>query len=124
MGPRREEFSILTDMSWHGFRQILSAYWRGGMTQLCCRIIGEGNKGCLVAMREEHDWVELMVEMRQYCAASLYKEFEIIKVFSVLYIFRPAAELSLIVPSRAWGSSFQRPTSDTLTPAQTVSGLK
>jgi hypothetical protein len=82
MGSMRKEFTITTDMPWEEFQKIASTYLGGGATQLCCRTIksGEGSQECLVALRENQDWVILMVVIRQYCASGDYKELQIVNV--------------------------------------------
>lgn len=54
----------------------------GEIVQLCCRMSVGG--GGLVALRGNDDWVNLMVSVRQHCAAGIYKEFEIMEVSSRL----------------------------------------
>lgn len=54
----------------------------GETIQLCCKMSVGG--GGLVALRGNDDWVNLMVSVRQHCAAGIYKEFEIIHVSSWL----------------------------------------
>lgn len=79
-GLKEKEFSFPTDMSWNAFQRIVATYLGGGVTQLCCRIIGEDDRGCLIALREDDDWADLMADMCQGCAAGLYRELEVVKV--------------------------------------------
>lgn len=78
-----KEFSIPTDLSWNKFQSLGSMYLGGlgRMVQMCCRM---SIRGGLVALRGNNDWVNLMVSVRQCCAAGLYKEFEIMDVSSLL----------------------------------------
>lgn len=78
-----KEFSITTEMPWEEFQRISSTYLGGGVTQLCCMTRGESGRGSLVALREGHDWVNLMANVRKCCRSGDYKELRVMNVRSL-----------------------------------------